>query len=107
MERIRGFWARRPSPEKGGGSAGGQRKNLVEMLTFHPELKFARSVAGVFAALEHGDHDDFDSNRSSRRRGLGGEIARIDRGQREREDQPLRKTAREISACCAMSEVRL
>jgi hypothetical protein len=77
------------------------------MLTFHPELKFARSVAGVFAALEHGDHDDFDSNRSSRRRGLGGEIARIDRGQREREDQPLRKTAREISACCAMSEVRL
>lgn len=28
--------------------AGGKRKNLVEMLTFHPKLKFARSVIGGF-----------------------------------------------------------
>ena len=50
--------------------AGGQRNDLVQMFAFHPELEFAGCVAGVFAALEHGDHYDFDLDRS-RRSGLG------------------------------------
>jgi len=43
--------------------AGGERKDLIEVLALHPELIFAGSVAGVFAAFEHGDDDDFDGNR--------------------------------------------
>lgn len=76
--------------------AGRQRTNLVQMLAFHPKLKFAGSVAGVFAALEHGD-DDFDAHRPSRRRGLCTKGTKTERGQHEREDQPPRKSAQEIS----------
>jgi hypothetical protein len=32
------------------------------MLAFDPELVFAGSVAGVFAAFEHGDDNDFDGD---------------------------------------------
>jgi hypothetical protein len=45
------------------------------MLTFHPELKLPRSVTRVLAALEHGYHDDFNTNRSSLLSGLAREIA--------------------------------
>jgi len=58
---------------------GGQRKDLVEMLTFHPELKFARSVARVLTALKHGHHDDFDSNRPRLSRSLARKVAAADR----------------------------
>ena len=43
--------------------AGGERKDLIEVLALDPELIFAWGVAGVFAAFEHGDDDDFDGNR--------------------------------------------
>ena len=39
--------------------AGGQRQNLIEMFAVDPELEFAGRVAGIFAALEHGDDDNF------------------------------------------------
>jgi hypothetical protein len=45
--------------------AGRERNNLVEMLTFHPKLKFARSVIGVFSALKHRDYEDFDGSEAS------------------------------------------
>src|ERR1700733_8119180 len=83
---------------------GRQRKNLVEMLAFHPELKFAGGIAGILATLEHGNHDNFDPNRSRRRRDLGEKTGRITRIHRERDDEPLRKATHEVSACCAMSE---
>jgi hypothetical protein len=67
------------------------------MLSFHPELKSARSVIGVFSALKHRDYDDFDTDRTNRRSPLGGEIGRTERGYRERKDQLPGKTAHEIS----------
>ena len=69
--------------------AGRQWDNLVEMLTFHPELKFAWRVARVFAPLEHGHHNNFDPNRTRRRGGLR-KTDRTNRRQRERESEPLR-----------------
>src|SRR5258707_9647423 len=41
--------------------AGRERKDLVEVLALDPQLVFAGCVAGVFAAFEHGDHHDLDS----------------------------------------------
>ena len=40
------------------------------MLTFHPELKFAGRVAGIFATFEHGDHHDLDLDRCAAMHGL-------------------------------------
>jgi hypothetical protein len=40
--------------------AGGERNDLIEVLAFDPELVFAGRVAGVRAALEHGDDYYFD-----------------------------------------------
>jgi hypothetical protein len=77
--------------------AGRERKNLVEMLTFHPKLKFARSVIDVFSALKHRYDDDFDTDRTIRRTPLSGEIGRTEPGYRERKDQLPGKTAHEIS----------
>jgi hypothetical protein len=53
--------------------AGGQRKDLIEVLTFDPELVFAGRVTNVFAAFEHGDHYDFDRDGLGGRSGLGRE----------------------------------
>jgi hypothetical protein len=39
---------------------GRQRQNLVQVLPLHPELKLARSVAGVFPAFKHRNHDNLD-----------------------------------------------
>ena len=58
---------------------GRQRKDLVKMLAFYPELKFTRSVTGVLAALKHGHHDDFDTNRPSLHCGLARKIVATDR----------------------------
>ena len=77
--------------------AGRKRKNLVEMLAFHPKLKFARSVIGVFSALKHRYYDDFDADRTNRRSALGGEIGSTEPGYRERKDQLPGKTAHEVS----------
>src|SRR5207248_9527477 len=40
--------------------SGGEGQDLVQVLPLHPELKLARRVARIFAALEHGDDYDFD-----------------------------------------------
>ena len=50
--------------------AGGEGQDLVEVLALHPELKFARRVAQIFAALEHGDDYDLDRNGRVPGRGL-------------------------------------
>ncbi len=39
-----------------------ERQACAQFLSFVPELKFARLVAGVGADLEHRDHDDLDRN---------------------------------------------
>jgi hypothetical protein len=67
------------------------------VLSFHPELKFARSVTGVFSALKHRDDDDFDADRTNRSSALGRKIRRTEPGYREREDELPGKTAHEIS----------
>src|ERR1700682_1734866 len=77
--------------------AGRKRKNLVEVLTFHPKLKFARRVIGIFSALNHRDYDDFDTDRTNRRSALGGEIGSTEPGYSERQDQLPGKTAHEIT----------
>jgi hypothetical protein len=60
--------------------AGRQRNDSVEMLTLHPELKFAGSVAGVFTAFKHRDDNDFDTDRRNRRhRGRGRKMAGTER----------------------------
>jgi hypothetical protein len=45
----------------------GKRKDLVEMIAFHPILQFAGAVTGIGAGFEHSDDDDFDRDR----RGFG------------------------------------
>ena len=54
--------------------SGGHIEHAIEMLALHPQLIFAGSVAGVFAALKHGDDDDLDRDR---RRGLRPRCLRV------------------------------
>jgi len=42
--------------------AGGQRKDAVEVVAFHPVLQLAGLVAGVVALFEHGDDGNLDGN---------------------------------------------
>ena len=46
--------------------SGGHGKHQIEMFALDPKLKFSRCVAGIFAALKHGDHHDFDGDRLAR-----------------------------------------
>ena len=41
----------------------GKRKDLVEVIAFHPILEFAGAVTRVGAGFEHGHDDDFDWDR--------------------------------------------
>ena len=41
----------------------GKRKDLVEMIAFHPILQFAGAVTRVGAHFEHGHDDYFDGDR--------------------------------------------
>ena len=51
--------------------SGGHGNHAIQMLAFDPQLIFAGSVAGVLAAFEHGDDDDFYFDWFRGRRGLG------------------------------------
>ena len=75
---------------------GREREDLIEVLALYPELVFAGSVAGVFAAFEHGDDDDFDLNWLADGRGLGGEQERENREQEEKWNASIDKLAHEI-----------
>src|SRR5206468_6625799 len=43
--------------------AGGERNDLIEVLALNPKLVFARRVASVRTAFEHGDDYYFDGDR--------------------------------------------
>ena len=51
--------------------AGGQRKNLVQVVAFHPILQLAGCVASIGALLEHRDHDNLHRDGFWRAEGRG------------------------------------
>src|ERR1700675_2185384 len=65
-----------------------QRKNLVQMLPLHPQLKLPGSVPGILAALKRRNHNNFYSNRLCRRAGLGTNEAAAKPGQRQLGNKP-------------------